>query len=225
MLRKIVSDAAHRFDCLWIDLARRARSGTVCFYLTASMNAREGFRHLAAICILDADKEGFLRSETSLIQTIGRAARNVGGQVIMYADNITGSMERAIDETNRRRVKQVAYNLEHGITPQTVIKAIRDLLQAQKVAEDKTEYGAGKGAGRLREDASVMSIGQIEEVIQKLEKEMKDAARSLNFEYAAEIRDEINELRKIAPASKVGQDSGTTGLGKDSLYKTKRAKR
>ena len=188
---------------------------------------REGLDlpEVSLVAILDADKEGFLRSETSLIQTIGRAARNVGGQVIMYADNVTGSMQRAIDETNRRREKQVAYNIEHNITPQTVIKAIRDLLQAEKVAEDKTEYGAGKGPGRLREDASVMSIGQIEEVIQKLEKEMKDAARSLNFEYAAELRDEINELRKIAPASKVGQDASTTGLGKDNLYKSKKSKR
>src|SRR5213075_753108 len=121
--------------------------------------------------------------------------------------------------------KQIAYNLEHGITPQTVTKAIRDLLQAEKVAEEKVQYGAGKGAGRLRQDASVMSIGQIEEVIKDLEKEMKDAARSLNFEYAAELRDEINELRKIAPASKVGQDGATSGMGKDNLYKTKRGKK
>jgi excinuclease ABC subunit B len=188
---------------------------------------REGLDlpEVTLVAILDADKEGFLRSETSLIQTVGRAARNVGGQVIMYADNVTGSMQRAIDETNRRRAKQVAYNEAHGITPQTVKKAIRDLLQAEKVAETPAEYGYKKGAERLREDAAVMSIGEIEEVIQKLEKEMKEAARALNFEYAAEIRDEINELRKIAPVSTVGKDTSTSGMGKDNLYKTKRAKR
>src|SRR5205085_2997944 len=93
-----------------------------------------------------ADKEGFLRSETSLIQTVGRAARNVGGQVIMYADNITGSMERAIDETNRRRKIQVEYNTQHGITPQTVIKAVRELITGDYVAEEKASYTVGSTA-------------------------------------------------------------------------------
>ena len=169
---------------------------------------REGLDlpEVSLVAILDADKEGFLRSETSLIQTIGRAARNVGGQVILYADNITGSMQRAIDETNRRRTKQVAYNVEHGITPTTVRKAVRDLIQAEKVAEERVEYSSQNAAARLTLDAANMSIGQIEEVIKSLEKEMKEAARALNFEYAAELRDEVGELRKLAPASKIGQD-------------------
>ncbi len=185
---------------------------------------REGLDlpEVTLVAILDADKEGFLRSETSLIQTIGRAARNVGGQVIMYADNLTGSMERAIDETNRRREKQVAYNTEHDITPQTVKKAVRDLLMAQSVSEEAAQYSTQNVSARLRQDPATMSLDQIEEVIQKLEKEMKDAARALNFEYAAELRDEVNDLRKLAPASKVGQETKTTPLGKDTVvYKSK----
>jgi excinuclease ABC subunit B len=188
---------------------------------------REGLDlpEVSLVAILDADKEGFLRSETSLIQTIGRAARNVGGQVIMYADNLTGSMERAIAETNRRREKQVAYNREHDITPQTVRKAVRDLIQAERVAEEKAEYSASNAAARLRQDPATMSLSQIEEVIKNLEKEMKEAARALNFEYAAELRDEVNELRKLAPASQVGKNENTSSLGKDSaLSKPKRGR-
>ena len=171
---------------------------------------REGLDlpEVSLVAILDADKEGFLRSETSLIQTVGRAARNVSGKVIMYADNVTGSMERAIAETNRRREKQVAYNAEHGITPQTIRKAVRDLIQAERVAEEKSTYSAQNAAARLRTDAADMSLSQIEEVIQQLEKEMKEAARALNFEYAAELRDEINELRKLAPASNITRPAG-----------------
>jgi excinuclease ABC subunit B len=185
---------------------------------------REGLDlpEVSLVAILDADKEGFLRSETSLIQTIGRAARNVGGQVIMYADNLTGSMERAIQETNRRREKQIAYNAEHGITPQTVRKAIRDLLAAEHVAEQKAEYGAQTAAARLRANPETMSLSQIEEVIKDLEKEMKEAARALNFEYAAELRDEVAELRKFAPKSEVGKNENTSPMGKDStLYRPK----
>lgn len=189
---------------------------------------REGLDlpEVSLVAILDADKEGFLRSETSLIQTIGRAARNVNGVVLMYADNLTGSMERAIAETNRRRARQIAYNEEHGITPQTVRKAVRDLLQAEHVAETKTAYSAENAVARLRADPATMSLSQVEEVIQSLEKEMKEAARALNFEYAAEIRDEINELRKLAPKSEVGKSESTTPLGKDAaLYKPKRGKK
>lgn len=169
---------------------------------------REGLDlpEVSLVAILDADKEGFLRSDTSLIQTIGRAARNVGGQVILYADNITGSMQRAIEETNRRRAKQVAYNELHGITPQTVKKAVRDLIQAEKVADERAEYSTQNASARLRADPATLSISQIEEVVKSLEKEMKEAARALNFEYAAELRDEVNELRRMAPASKIGQD-------------------
>jgi len=196
---------------------------------------REGLDlpEVSLVAILDADKEGFLRSETSLIQTIGRAARNVGGQVILYADNLTGSMDRAIQETNRRREKQVAYNEAHGITPQTVRKAIRDLIQAGSVdgeyavRERGGQYSAENSVARLKKDPGTMSLDQIEEVIRGLEKEMKEAARALNFEYAAELRDEVNELRKIAPKSDVGKNETTSTLGKDkTLYdKPKRGKR
>ncbi len=188
---------------------------------------REGLDlpEVSLVAILDADKEGFLRSETSLIQTIGRAARNVGGQVIMYADNLTGSMERAIAETNRRREKQVRFNEEHDITPTTVKKAVRELLQAERVAETRNNYAAS-AADKLKQDPATMSLDQIEEVIQSLEKEMKEAARALNFEYAAELRDEVNELRKFAPASSVGKETSTTQLGRNNaLYGKKTKKR
>ncbi len=188
---------------------------------------REGLDlpEVSLVAILDADKEGFLRSETALIQTVGRAARNVGGQVIMYADNLTGSMERAIAETNRRREKQMAYNVEHGITPQTVKKAVRELIQAERVAEEKAEYGVANTTMRLKADPSTMSISQVEEVIRQLEKEMKEAARALNFEYAAELRDEVQSLRKFAPASQVGKDEGTSALGKDKITYTPKSAR
>lgn len=184
---------------------------------------REGLDlpEVSLVAILDADKEGFLRSDTALIQTIGRAARNVGGRVLLYADNVTGSMDRAIQETNRRREKQVAYNTEHGITPQTVRKAVRELIQSEKIAEEKAEYSVQNTTARLRQDPATLSIDQIEEVVRSLEKEMKDAARALNFEYAAELRDEVNALRKLAPASKVGHAESTTALGKDKALHEK----
>ncbi len=184
---------------------------------------REGLDlpEVSLVAILDADKEGFLRSDTALIQTIGRAARNVGGRVLLYADNITGSMDRAIQETNRRREKQVSYNVEHGITPQTVRKAVRELIQSGKIAEEKSEYSVQNTTARLRQDPATLSIDQIEEVVRSLEKEMKDAARALNFEYAAELRDEVNALRKIAPASKVGQAEHASPLGKDKALHDK----
>ncbi len=184
---------------------------------------REGLDlpEVSLVAILDADKEGFLRSDTALIQTIGRAARNVGGRVLLYADKVTGSMERAIQETNRRREKQVDYNTLHDITPQTVRKAVRELIQSEKIAEEKAEYSVQNTTARLRQDPATMSIDQIEEVIRSLEKEMKDAARALNFEYAAELRDEVNALRKIAPASKVGQAEHSSPLGKDQALHEK----
>ena len=147
---------------------------------------REGLDipEVSLVAILDADKEGFLRSETSLIQTIGRAARNAGGQVIMYADSVTPSMERAIIETERRRKKQTEYNEKHGITPKTIIKDVRDVIEL---------------AGKPKSDekpAKRMSKPEKEALIRRLEKEMKEAARILEFEHAAYLRDRIEKLRK-----------------------------
>lgn len=152
---------------------------------------REGLDipEVSLIAILDADKEGFLRSETSLIQTIGRAARNVDGHVIMYADTITGSMERAMRETERRRKIQKEYNEAHGITPQSVRKAVRDLISVSKVAEAKAKY-------TLDKDVESMNAKELEAHLQKLTKEMKKASNDLNFEEAARIRDEILEIKK-----------------------------
>ena len=157
---------------------------------------REGLDlpEVSLVAILDADKEGFLRSETSLIQTIGRAARNVGGQVVMYADNVTGSMQRAIDETNRRREKQVAYNTEHGITPQTVIKAVRDVLESKKVAESKAYYKVATNKA-----PETLPLDQLMLALADMEKEMKQAARNLDFEHAATLRDEMGRLKKLLP--------------------------
>lgn len=145
---------------------------------------REGLDipEVALVAILDADKEGFLRSETSLIQTIGRAARNSESRVIMYADKMTDSMKRAIDETNRRRSIQVEYNKKHGITPRTIIKAVHEIIVSDKVSEDREKY--------------VENIVDIEETIRLLEEQMRDAAANLQFEMAAEIRDRIIELKK-----------------------------
>ena len=159
---------------------------------------REGLDlpEVSLVTILDADKEGFLRSETSLIQTIGRAARNVGGQVIMYADNITGSMARAIEETNRRRTKQVAYNMEHNITPQTIIKSIRDVLESKKVAETKSYYNVA-----TNKVPDTLPLDQIMLAVADMEKEMKQAARNLDFEQAAVMRDEISRLKKLLPVA------------------------
>ncbi|MEW5872650.1 MAG: excinuclease ABC subunit UvrB [Chloroflexota bacterium] len=155
---------------------------------------REGLDlpEVALVAILDADKEGFLRSETALIQTIGRAARHVEGKVIMYADQMTDSMRRAIDETNRRRAKQVAYNEAHGIQPVGIFKAVRDLtdqLSVRAVAEPQGEYRT-RGAASLQKS-------EMQRVIAELEKQMKEAARNLEFEKAAVLRDQIYELRTI----------------------------
>ncbi|HHW55185.1 MAG: excinuclease ABC subunit UvrB [bacterium] len=152
---------------------------------------REGLDlpEVGLVAILDADKEGFLRSERSLIQTIGRAARNVEGKVIMYADVITDSMARAISETNRRRKLQMEYNRRHGITPETVKKAVRDVIQATRVAEKREEYLPDKAVGEL-------SGKELERWIKKVEKDMQAAARELAFERAAELRDLLFELKK-----------------------------
>jgi len=157
---------------------------------------REGLDlpEVSLVAILDADKEGFLRSGTALIQTIGRAARHVNGRVIMYADKVTDSMKRAIDETNRRRAKQAAHNLEHGIHPMSIIKAVRDLMDSltpQAVAEARGEY---KTKGR---ETTGLAKSEIKRVIEELEKQMKEAAKNLEFEKAAVLRDQIYELRGI----------------------------
>lgn len=153
---------------------------------------REGLDipEVSLVAILDADKEGFLRSERSLIQTIGRAARNAEGRVIMYADNMTKSMDIAIQETKRRREQQEAYNEKFGITPQTIHKKIRDVIKATKIHEDSEEYET-KAAPKL----SKMSKKEREKVIEKVEMEMKDAAKALDFEKAAELRDLLLELK------------------------------
>lgn len=152
---------------------------------------REGLDipEVSLVAILDADKEGFLRSETSLIQTIGRAARNVEGHVIMYADNMTDSMKAAISETNRRREIQQKYNEEHGITPQSIRKAVRDLISISKVI-DKEEV-------KFEKDPESMSRQELEKLVKDVEKKMKKAAADLNFEAAAELRDKMVELKKI----------------------------
>lgn len=151
---------------------------------------REGLDlpEVTLVAILDADKEGFLRSETSLVQTIGRAARNAEGKVIMYADRITKSMKYAIDETNRRRALQEAYNKEHGITPRTIRKEIRNIIEATKVAEEEVKYGTKKDADLSKDD--------ILKLIDNLEGEMRQAAADLQFERAAELRDKISELKE-----------------------------
>lgn len=158
---------------------------------------REGLDipEITLVAILDADKEGFLRSETSLIQTIGRAARNSEGHVIMYADVMTDSMRNAIEETNRRREIQEAYNKEHGITPTTIKKAVRDLIAVSKAVAE-TEV-------KLKKDPESMSKKELKNLISQLEKQMRQAAADLNFEQAAELRDKMIELKKnLADAEK-----------------------
>jgi len=163
---------------------------------------REGLDmpEVSLVAILDADKEGFLRSTGSLIQTIGRAARNVSGKAILYADTITGSMRQAIDETNRRREKQIAWNREHGITPRTVEKKIADIMEAAcpgsqmspqqyaKVAEEEAAYAA-------------LSAQQMARKLKELEKQMYEHARNLEFEEAAKVRDEIRRLKAMGLAA------------------------
>ncbi|MGF0017849.1 excinuclease ABC subunit UvrB [Sporofaciens sp. SGI.106] len=151
---------------------------------------REGLDipEITLVAILDADKEGFLRSETSLVQTIGRAARNAEGHVIMYADNMTDSMRNAIDETRRRREIQMRYNEEHGITPKTIQKSVRDLISiSKKVAAEEL---------RLEKDPESMNKDELEKLIKDISKQMRKAAAELNFEAAAELRDKMTELKK-----------------------------
>ena len=152
---------------------------------------REGLDipEISLVAILDADKEGFLRSETSLIQTIGRAARNAEGHVIMYADSITDSMRAAIDETNRRRELQQKYNEEHGITPQTIKKAVRDLISISKAVSSD--------ASDMEKDPESMSAKELDKLIKELTKKMRQAAAELNFEEAARLRDRMKEIKQM----------------------------
>ncbi len=170
-----------------VEILRDLRLGV--FDVVVGINLlREGLDlpEVSLVAILDADKEGFLRSETALIQTIGRAARHVNGQVIMYADKITDSMKRAIDETDRRRSVQRSYNLEHGIQPQSIVKEVRDLTdRVRAVAEQQVEYRVT--------DVPKAEVGFL---IDELEKQMQEAAENLEFEKAALLRDQIFELRK-----------------------------
>ena len=151
---------------------------------------REGLDipEISLVAILDADKEGFLRSETSLVQTIGRAARNADGHVVMYADSITDSMKAAIDETERRRAIQKAYNEEHGITPQSIRKSVRDLISISK--------DIAASSKKIEKDPESMSVKELEQLIEKVQRQMQKAAAELNFEAAAELRDRMIELKK-----------------------------
>lgn len=173
-----------------IEIIRELRKGTYDVLIGINL-LREGLDipEVSLVAILDADKEGFLRSERSLIQTIGRAARNANGHVIMYADDITDSMKKAIDETQRRRALQMAYNEEHGITPQTIIKKIPDVIRATQVAEEEESYVTKATKGKK------LTKAEREQLLASLEVEMKEAAKALDFERAAELRDTIFELK------------------------------
>ena len=185
-----------------IEILRDLRLGE--FDVLVGINLlREGLDlpEVSLVTILDADKEGFLRSETSLIQTIGRAARNVGGQVIMYADTVTDSMKRAISETQRRRQLQIAYNAEHGINPETIRKAVTDILEYLRPSETAPIPDKGKRKDsaldkKRRAELAELPGEELERLIMTLEEEMAEASSDLRFEYAARLRDEIKDLRR-----------------------------
>jgi excinuclease ABC subunit B len=187
-----------------IEILRGLRLGE--FDVLVGINLlREGLDlpEVSLVAILDADKEGFLRSETSLIQTIGRAARNVDGEVIMYADAVTDSMRKAISETNRRRGLQEEYNREHGIDPQTIRKAVTDILSLLRPegSDGAPLPGRDRRKQRERDQKRVANFADLPQnelgrLIQTLEDEMHTAAAELRFEYAARLRDEVNELKR-----------------------------
>ena len=186
-----------------VELLRELRTGEYDVLIGINL-LREGLDlpEVSLVAILDADKEGFLRSTTSLIQTIGRAARNVSGEVHMYADRITNSMSQAIDETNRRRAKQVAYNSEHGIDPTPLRKKIADITDLiAKEVDDTAELAGDKkrsviSSGLSRSDTASLPRQELIALIQSLTDQMRAAAAELGFEVAARLRDEIRELKK-----------------------------
>src|SRR3712207_3074288 len=178
-----------------IEILRDLRLGE--FDVLVGINLlREGLDlpEVSLVAILDADKEGYLRSAGALIQTVGRAARHVEGMAIMYADNMTASMRTAIEETYRRRTRQVEYNEQHGITPRTIVKEIKDLTDRVKLAAEETpEYSAEAPAGAI----ATIPPDELARLIHDLERQMKDAAKMLEFEKAALLRDQIVHLRQI----------------------------
>jgi excinuclease ABC subunit B len=204
-----------------IELIRDLRMGV--YDVLVGINLlREGLDipECGLVCILDADKEGFLRSETSLVQTIGRAARNVDGRVILYADRITGSMERAMAETDRRRAKQQAYNEEHGITPQTIKRNIHDIV-AHSAAQDGVTVEIEEGVNNL--------VGHnLRSYIEDLEKRMREAAANLEFEEAGRLRDEIRRLENdelgLPDGAKKAPNVGRSNEGKPGTRKTRYGK-
>jgi len=182
-----------------VEILRALRLGE--FDVLVGINLlREGLDlpEVSLVAILDADKEGFLRSETSLIQTIGRAARNVDGEVVMYADHVTDSMERALDETRRRREKQLAHNAEYGIDPQTIRKRVGDIIAAVRAEELGEDYAPVERADRAAEDRGpgLLPTEELRALIVRLDEEMHEAAGQLRFEYAARLRDELADLRR-----------------------------
>jgi excinuclease ABC subunit B len=199
-----------------VEILRDLRLGV--FDVLVGINLlREGLDlpEVSLVAILDADKEGFLRSETSLIQTIGRAARNVRGKVIMYADRVTGSMRRALDETNRRREKQIEYNRAHGIDPRTVQKRVSDILEMVRGAESSGETDAQRRKARI-EELVAMPEDEVMRILAALEEEMREAASELRFEEAARIRDEIRELKRELRETR-GLVTGRPGRGKRNI--------
>ena len=221
------------------EIIRDLRAGV--FDVLVGINLlREGLDmpEVSLVAILDADKEGFLRSDTAMIQTIGRAARNVNGHVIMYADRVTGSMQRAIDETDRRRAVQEAYNIEHNITPKSVSKDVKELIELTKIEEDmvtdgkdfspkkgkkkSSTTGMDHGHEPYAQDISSPKVADItpEELfnkIEELDRQMKAAAKQLEFEKAAKLRDQLGELRQqwsdmhSAGESKLKKPASTKG--------------
>jgi len=187
-----------------VDIITKLRRGE--FDVLVGVNLlREGLDipEVSLVAILDADKEGFLRNETSLIQTIGRAARNVNGQVIMYADRITASIQKAIQETTRRREIQMAYNKKHGITPATIQKSIKNILDEFGISAKKGKTSSG---GKRKEQLLRLDLAgdarPLKEIILDKEKKMRQAAKELEFELAAILRDEVRELKIREKASK-----------------------